>query len=318
MKAEKRALLAKVAYLYYVKNQTQATIAKELDLYRTTISRLLKQARETGVVTIQINDFNADLFQLETTLKTTFDLREVVVVPNFEGETVAQKDQRLAAAAAQYLKQIIRPHNVVGFAWGSTLSGMVGQLEHPMKTDAVFVPLVGGPSPSNAQYHVNGIVYDAAHQFGGRSLFVDAAAVQETQYIRDGIISSQYFRDIQDYWQKLDIAVVGIGGPMTKTTSRWRDLLQPADIDLLRERQAIGDCCCTFYDRNGKVLTGDLLNRTIAISLAELKRAPHSIGVARSLTKAASIKTLMEMHVLNTLVTDEETATRILALATDQ
>lgn len=51
MDVAKQELLARVAYLYDVENQ----IAKTLDIYRTTISRLLKQARETGVVTILIN-----------------------------------------------------------------------------------------------------------------------------------------------------------------------------------------------------------------------------------------------------------------------
>ncbi|KRK40554.1 hypothetical protein [Loigolactobacillus bifermentans] len=51
MDVAKQELLARVAYLYDVENQ----IAKTLDIYWTTISRLLKQARETGVVTILIN-----------------------------------------------------------------------------------------------------------------------------------------------------------------------------------------------------------------------------------------------------------------------
>jgi DNA-binding transcriptional regulator LsrR (DeoR family) len=55
MDVAKQELLARVAYLYDVENQ----IAKTLGMYRTTISRLLKPARETGVVTTLINsDFN--------------------------------------------------------------------------------------------------------------------------------------------------------------------------------------------------------------------------------------------------------------------
>ncbi len=315
MNSSRRELLAKVAYLYYVENETQAQIAKDLDIYRTTISRLLKQAREQHIVTIEINDFNANLFKLEAALKARFHIREAVIIPDNREETPQQKDQRLSLAASQYLKQIIKPHNTVGFAWGSVLSGMIGQLEQlaPIKTDATFVPLVGGPSPSNSRYHVNGIVYDAARQFGGHSLFVDAAAVQESRYVRDGIISSQYFHDIQDCWQNLDIAFVGIGGSLTNTTSRWRDLLTAADCQLLRERHAVGDCCCTFFDRSGKILKGDLLDRTIAIPLTQLQTVPHSVGVARSLTKAPAIKTLLGMGILNTLITDEETAKRVLA-----
>ncbi|MCH4170387.1 MAG: sugar-binding transcriptional regulator [Lactobacillus sp.] len=315
MNNDKKRLLAKVAYLYFIEDYTQAEISKELNIYRTTISRMLKQAKDLGIVSIKINDFDTDLFDLELTLKEKFQLKNILIIPSYPKESNKSKDQRLSLAAALYLKRIIKPKDIVGFAWGSILVGMIGQLQNPVKTDATFVPLVGGPSPSNSQYHVNGIVYDAARQFGGKSLFVDAAAVQESKYIRDGIINSQYFSDIRRLWAHLDIAFVGIGGPLTNSASRWRDLLTDEDRELLRERQAIGDCCCTFFDRHGKILTGSLLNRTIAVPLDNLRQVSNTVGVARSLTKAPSIKALLAMGILNTLITDEETANRILEIS---
>ncbi|RRK10086.1 sugar-binding transcriptional regulator [Lactiplantibacillus garii] len=314
MQPNRHQLLAKVAYLYYEKDYTQSQIAKQLNIYRTTISRMLKQARETGIVEIKINDFNSDLFNLEEALKQRYGLQNAIVIATEPHASSERKEQLLSAEAALYLKQTIKPHNVVGFAWGSILSGMVGQLHHPIQTDATFVPLVGGPSPSNSQYHVNGIVYDAARVFGGRSLFVDAAAVQESKYIRDGIMASKYFHEIQDCWEHLDIALLGIGGPLNNTSSRWRDLLTPEDRELLKERQAIGDCCCTFFDKNGKILAGNLLDRTISIPLPQLTRVPNAIAIARSLTKAPSILALLKMGILTTLITDAETAQRVLDL----
>lgn len=314
MNNTRHQLLAKVAYLYYERDYTQAQIAKELNIYRTTISRMLKQARNEGIVEIKINDFNSDLFSLEERLKQRYGLTTAIVIANEPHASHQRKEQLLSTEAALYLKQVIRPNNIVGFAWGSILSGMIGQLHHPVQTDATFVPLVGGPSPTNSQYHVNGIVYDAARTFGGRSLFVDAAAVQESKYIRDGIMSSKYFHEIRDCWDNLDVALLGIGGPLTNASSRWRDLLTTEDRTLLKDRQAIGDCCCTFFDKSGKILTGNLLDRTIAIPLPQLKRVPNSIAIARSLTKAPSILALLKMGILTTLITDAETAQRVLEL----
>lgn len=54
MKNEKSKLLARVAYLYYSENKTQSEIAKILGVYRTTISRMLSQAKKTGIVKINI------------------------------------------------------------------------------------------------------------------------------------------------------------------------------------------------------------------------------------------------------------------------
>lgn len=45
----KKKLLAKVAYFYYVENKTQAEISKILGIYRTTISRMLTQAKKKAL-----------------------------------------------------------------------------------------------------------------------------------------------------------------------------------------------------------------------------------------------------------------------------
>lgn len=39
-------LIVKIAQLYYEQDMTQAQIARELGIYRTTISRLLKRGRD--------------------------------------------------------------------------------------------------------------------------------------------------------------------------------------------------------------------------------------------------------------------------------
>ena len=65
-------LIVKIAQLYYEQDMTQAQIARELGIYRTTISRLLKRGREQGIVTIAINyDYNENLW-LEQQLKQKF------------------------------------------------------------------------------------------------------------------------------------------------------------------------------------------------------------------------------------------------------
>ena len=65
-------LIVKIAQLYYEQDMTQAQIARELGIYRTTISRLLKRCRDQGIVTIAINyDYNENLW-LEQQVKQKF------------------------------------------------------------------------------------------------------------------------------------------------------------------------------------------------------------------------------------------------------
>ena len=48
MKNERKKLLAKIAYLYYIEERSQSDIAAETGIYRTTISRMLAEAKKRG------------------------------------------------------------------------------------------------------------------------------------------------------------------------------------------------------------------------------------------------------------------------------
>ena len=53
---QKRSLLVQVARLYYEQNYNQNEIAKIVNLSRPYISKLLLEAKETGIVQITIKD----------------------------------------------------------------------------------------------------------------------------------------------------------------------------------------------------------------------------------------------------------------------
>ena len=58
----KISLLARIAWMYYIQGLTQEEIARKLDFSRTKVTRLLAQAREEGVVEINISREVQNLF----------------------------------------------------------------------------------------------------------------------------------------------------------------------------------------------------------------------------------------------------------------
>lgn len=317
LKEDKRKLLAKIAYLYYIEDKPQSEIAKELNIYRTTISRMIKQARKEGIVNIEIQEFNSHIFDLELYVKRKFSLKDIVIVPTNESDSEEQKDEKLAKEAAAFLKRNIHYDSIVGLSWGSTLGRTISKIENKKKTNTTFVPIVGGPSHINSKYHVNTLVYDLARKLNGKSAFVNASAVQETKGLKEGIMNSKYFKELRDYWKSLDIAIVGIGGPLNTKESQWRDLLTDKDYEELKIREAIGDCCCRFFDQDGKIIKGSLYCRTIGLDLDELSKVPMSVGIARSKRKSKSILAMLKRRYINTLVTDEETILDLLKTLND-
>lgn len=319
MNKEKKELLTKIAYMYYVLDKTQNDIAKELNIHRTSISRMISKAKQQGIVTISISDLNVQRYELEKYVKEKYSLKQVII-PFFNNKLdEVSKDNIFTQEAGVYLKGIIQNKNIVGVSWGSTLAKSVDNIISKKISDIIFLPIVGGPSNISFNYHVNTIVYQLASKFGGKSVFVNTSVVQESKRSAREIMKSKLFEEITKLWKKLDLAIVGIGGELpVKNNSQWRNILNVLDWEDLYMRKAVGDCCCRFFDKDGKVLVGDLYDRTIGLTLDELKKVPTVVGIARSKQKSRALLAMLKQKYLDILITDEETILEVLRLDGDK
>ena len=76
----------------------------------------------------------------------------------------------------------------------------------------------------------------------------------------------------------------------------------------------MGDILCHFIDRNGQLVPSDIEGRLISTSLEKLRNLDNTVGVAAGLNKAKAILAALRGGYLETLITDETTAARILEL----
>ncbi|MGT2784150.1 sugar-binding transcriptional regulator [Streptococcus merionis] len=314
MKDSKRREISKIAYLYYIEGLSQTQIAEEMGLYRTTVSRMLTQAKENGIVQIEIENFDPTLLKLEKVFKKQYGLKQVEIAPTVMGSSDDECELRVANLAAQFLRKNIHDKQTIGLAWGASIGRAVESLEPKYINDAVFVPVVGGPSRINSQYHINTLVYELAKKFHGRSIFVNAAVVQETRELAEGIFYSRYFEELRELWKSLDMVIVGVGGNLSYNKTQWRDLINEEDYKDLKLREAVGDCCCRFIDKDGKILKGLLDQRTIGLPLEDLRNIKQTVAIARGKAKVRAIRALIKKGYINTLISDQETLLAILKL----
>lgn len=318
MKDERRRLLAKVAYLYFVEGKSQTEISEDLGIYRTTISRMVTQAREEGIVNIEIKEYDVGIFALEEYVQSKFDLRRVEIVSNRHDETQESLMDDIAKRAATLIRNTIREKDSVGISWGSSLRKVVENIEPRYVKNVSFCPLAGGPSHINARYHVNTLVYEMARIFKGKSTFINAMVVQETEQLASGILRSKYFEELLMLWNSLDLAIVGIGGELDQTISQWRDLLTEDDYSILVREGAVGELCCRFFNSEGETVHTQLQKRIIGITLEQLANVPKSIAVAQGENKAQAILAILKKGYVNHLVTDRKTILKVLELDKDE
>ncbi|MFS9311027.1 sugar-binding transcriptional regulator [Streptococcus parasanguinis] len=317
MKYERKKLLAKLAYLYYIEEKSQSEIATETGIYRTTVSRMLTEAKKEGIVKIEIENFDSKLFRLENYVKEKYNLHELEIVPNIADESLKDLEQRLAQSIASMVRSLLQDGMNIGFSWGKSLSLLVDCIGSKRLENVYFYPLAGGPSHIHARYHVNTLIYNMASKFHGECRFINATIIQENKELAEGILTSKYFDDLRDSWENLDIAVVGIGSPADTHNPQWFDMLTEKDFTELRSEAAVGEVCCRFFDQEGKPVYQDLQERTVAIRLEELKQIPKTVSLAYGERKAGAILSVIKAGYINHLVTDEATIIKMLELDGD-
>ena len=305
MNREEERLLYKVAKLYYEDDRTQKEIADETGIYRTTVGRMLKKAQKEGIVKIEIHSAFREQFQLEETIASHFGMKEVIIV----SEDQAHKG--VLIACHNLLDRIIKDEDVVGLSWGESIGNLTNMATDLSPKNITCVPLVGGAGKMDVDFHVNAIAYEFARAFKGTHQFIDAVAIYESIETAEEIIHSDFMHKVIEMWDKLTVAIVGIGTPTSSSNMVWSGFLGETEQIELQKHHAIGDILSRFYTVKGEVIDSPIAKRTIAIQLEKLRGIRYSIGVAYTKEKAEAIVGAMRGKFINTLVTTEETALEI-------
>ena len=101
---EKQKKLAYVARRYYLEDQRQSDIARELGVSRPMVSRMLSEARELGVVEIVIHEPGTQAARLLEQLERSHAIRGGILVE--EGADDDATNQLLSQGAVDLLRQI--------------------------------------------------------------------------------------------------------------------------------------------------------------------------------------------------------------------
>jgi len=307
LNTETEKTLIRVAEMYYMEDKNQSEISKELNIHRSTISRLLKQSRESGIVDIKIN--YSSHFSLQKELEEYFDFLTVIIYPK------SNTSQTIESFSADYISDILFDGAKVGLSWGSTLSSISTTIRPSNFSNITFIPLIGGPSGVlSSEYHVNTITNNFAKNVVGKAILIDAPALPDTVELKNALMSTKYNSFILSQWSDLDIAIFGIGSWKLSKSAIWQAFYSKEVINKLHEKNVVGDVVSRFYDKNGTHIDNALDDRIIGINLNNLNKIPLRIGVAHSIEKAEAILGAIKGKYLNTLITSEETVVEILRL----
>ncbi|RLP71283.1 DNA-binding transcriptional regulator [Mycetocola reblochoni] len=292
--------------MYYIEDATQATIAERLSISRTSVSRLITEARRLGLVRIDVIDPQSDeRGALEAELAAALGLDRVRVVapvhPSRLGPDLAP------AVGEELVERGLKPGDILLLSSGRTMYEIAEQ-PLPRLTGIQLVPTVGGLTEPIAWFQTNEIARRAAEHTGGFPAFVFAEAMPTAQ-MRASLNSDPAFTHVLGLWDTARGAVVGIGAPTATRNTISRYI--PAGDEHFAD--AAGDITLNFFDVNGDEVTFPGDERIVRAPRQRLRELEFSIGVAVGADKVPSIIGAVRSGMISSLVTDAPTARAVIA-----
>jgi deoxyribonucleoside regulator len=307
----KSTVLVEAAKLYYVHQLSQLEISKKISVSRPTVSRLLQQARDIGIVKINITDPNEVGTQLESALSIKYGLKKVIVVPYDSDNTLILK-KRLGKASILLLDQILSEGSILGISWGTTMQEVARQIQSRKIKDMVVVQLNGGISRAELDTHASEIAKTIGDRYQAIPYLMPLPAVVDSAELKMAILSDRNISRTLELGRKADIAMFTIGSFNYNSILVKADYFNDTEVEILLNAGAVGDICSRILTEEGKVCSKELNGRTIGIELEEIKEKPYSIAVAGGKDKLVAIKAGLKGRWFNSLITDEWIATELL------
>jgi DNA-binding transcriptional regulator LsrR (DeoR family) len=286
---EGHASLLAAARLYYEDDLSQQQIADRLGVSRSTVSRLLRLAREQGIVSIEIRP-PSSVTQLSAWLRGALSLRRAVVVPappRGSGPAIL-----VGPALAELERLALRPGDVLAVSSGATMWEIVRGRRFPSLRGVRVVPASGGVDDVDVRFQANEIARRVADAGGAELSYLHAPA-HPSPALRRALLEDPDTAARLALWDSLSAALVGIGA---------------AD-----EGDAVGHVAGRRFDLGGAPLDGEAL---LAVSHEQLRAAGTVIAVAAGAEKAAAIVGAARAGLVGVLVTDAPTASAALEVIT--
>jgi DNA-binding transcriptional regulator LsrR (DeoR family) len=292
--------LVQASRLYYELGETQGAIAEQLGVTRPQVSRLLKRARAEGIVEIRIVDRTEVESPAGETLRSRFGLDAVHLAPTVAGPDDLTR-RMVGRLAADVLRRALRSGATVGIGDGVSVSATAAALEETATpVDVTVVPLCGGHWSTGIEREPYRRVADATD---GQARGLMAPGLVDDAGTRRALMAHAGVRAIVDLWDRLDVALFGIGGPAW-SASRVGDTTERE----LEAAEAVGEVLVAPFDLEGRFVCPTLRDRVIAFDARQLARIPVSIAVASGEAKVGPILGALRAGIVRTLVTDVVTA----------
>lgn len=310
--AKDEILKIKIAKLFYQSGLSKIEIGEKLRISRLKVASLLESAVKDGIVKIIINEPENSFIDLENIIEKKFGIHRAVIVDSSINYEETKKN--IGRAAADYLEDIVYDNDIIGVAWGSSIYEMVNALPQKIiRKNVTIVQITGGSDQVPMDVNAYDLTRRIAKVFNAKSYYLLAPAIVNSKEARDILISETSIKNSYEMFNKVNLAIVGIGStfPIPSTMLYRNGFIKSSDLNSI-SKNCMGDINSHFYDKDGIECNNILKDRVVGMSLGQLKLVRNVIAIASGEQKIDAIYSALRGRLVNIIVTDNKTAENIL------
>lgn len=306
----------RVATMYYVHGSTMEAIAHDLRVSRSSVSRMLKEARDRGIVRISVEAPPEDSTRrLAARIEAAYGVRPHIV-PVRHTAAPQRRLRDVAAAAAEVLYDAVDSGSVLGIAWGVTVSEIGRQLKTQPVRGATVVQLNGSANSYGGGITYAGEVMSAfASAFDATTHYFPVPAFFDDPRTREHMWRERSIRQVLDLQRSADVLLFGVGSLVGDPPSHVYSAgyLDSDDVAALQRARVVGDVCTVFLREDGSYRDIELNARATGPSPEEIRQVPRRICVVAGENKVAALRGALRARVATDLVIDEPAAQALVA-----
>lgn len=313
---ERHDLLSEIAEMYYVEGLSQEEIAKQVNLSRPSISRLLIQARTLGIVKIQIDYPIPTDSSAEKELARRFPIHAAhvldrMVLPESNATNIYGR------LGANVLINMIEDGMVLGVTWGTTVHAIVSGLQPKRLPNVKVVQLLGGVGAPN--YSIDGPeqVRQIGELFSAQHYYLNAPIMVDTPEVAQVLQKDHSIKEVLDLGKESDIALIGIGSIVPEISTHYHSgYLTHDNLRELGKQGVVGSLCSYYYDIDGNHQSVPWVDDCmISVTWKDIFDIPTVIGVGYGAGKGPAILGALRTKAIDVLITDRPAAEEVLRLS---
>ncbi|MGV8026506.1 MAG: sugar-binding transcriptional regulator [Anaerolineaceae bacterium] len=309
-KIEKINNAIRAARMYYYQGMTSRAIAREMNLSRSSVSRLISFAKESGFVDIRIIDPIEQPLVLEKEISAYYPIQKayVVPVPDIVGE--AEWLERVAQYTAKYLNTLFDSNMILGVAWGTTLSAISRYLLPKATHNSQIVQLNGaGNTRTMGIEYASEIIMRFAASFQARAHLFPVPTFFDYSSTKNALWKERSIQRILHLQEKTDLLLFSVGAVNAGVPSHVYagGYLEEKDLEEIKKYRIIGDIATVFFREDGSFENISLNLRASGPNL-NLFRNKHSVCVVSGLAKVKGLHAALKGGFVKELIIDEPTA----------